>query len=328
MKRRDCITLLAGAAVTLPTAARAQQAGQQRRIGLVMAYAEDDVNGQQQVAAFKEQLQKLGWSEGNSIQIEVRYAADDPAVIKAFAKELLRLQSELIVSNSNQVTAILKSEVHSVPLVFVSVSDPIGSGFVTDLARPNGNVTGFANFQASMGGKWLEELREIAPQVERVGMVMYPEPPNFGYFKSAEAAAPLLKVKLVDLKVQNGADIERAIAAFANEPHSGLIVAPNIVTFANSGLIVELAARNRLPTIYPFAFFARAGGLISYGFDAYDQFRQGAIYVDKILRGAKPSDLPVQHPTKFQVVINMKAAKALGLEVPSQLQQLADEIIE
>ena len=213
-------------------------------------------------------------------------------------------------------------------MVFVSVSDPIGSGFVTDLARPNGNVTGFANFQASMGGKWLEELREIAPQVERVGMVMHPEPPNFGYFKSAEGAASLRKVKLVDLKVQNGADIERAITAFASEPHSGLIVAPNIVTFANSGLIVELAARNRLPTIYPFAFFARAGGLISYGFDAFDQFRQGAIYVDKILRGAKPSDLPIQHPTKFQIVINMKAAKALGLEVPSQLQHLADEIIE
>ena len=179
-----------------------------------------------------------------------------------------------------------------------------------------------------MGGKWLEELREIAPQVERVGMVMHPEPPNFGYFKSAEGAASLRKVKLVDLKVQNGADIERAITAFASEPHSGLIVAPNIVTFANSGLIVELAARNRLPTIYPFAFFARAGGLISYGFDAFDQFRQGAIYVDKILRGAKPSDLPIQHPTKFQIVINMKAAKALGLEVPSQLQHLADEIIE
>jgi putative ABC transport system substrate-binding protein len=213
-------------------------------------------------------------------------------------------------------------------LVFVSVSDPIGSGFVKDLARPGGNVTGFANFQPSMGGKWLEKLREIAPQIERVGLVLRPEPPNIGYLKSAEAAAPSFGVKLVDLEAQSSSEIERVVATFAGEPHGGLIIAPNVVNFANSDLIVALAARYRMPAIYPFAFYAKQGGLVSYGFDAADQFRQGAVYVDKILRGAKPTDLPVQHPTKFEIVVNLKTAKALGLDVPLLVQQLADEVIE
>jgi putative ABC transport system substrate-binding protein len=233
-----------------------------------------------------------------------------------------------MVSNSNFITAILQSEVHSVPLVFVSVSDPIGSGFIKDLAQPGGNITGFANFQPTVGGKWLEKLREIAPQVERVGLMLHPEPPNIGYLKSAEAAAPSLKIKLVGLEVRNSTEIERVLATFVGEPNGGLIIAPNVVTFANSGLIVALAARYRLPAIYPFAFYAKAGGLISYGFDASDQFRQGAVYADKILRGSKPADLPVQHPTKFELVINLKTAKLLGLEMPLQLQQLADEVIE
>jgi putative tryptophan/tyrosine transport system substrate-binding protein len=196
------------------------------------------------------------------------------------------------------------------------------------LALPGGNITGFANFQPSMGGKWLEKLREIAPHVDRVGLMLHPEPPNIGYLRSAEAAALLQKIKLIGLEVHNSADIERVLSTFADEANSGLIIAPNVVAFANSDLIVRLAARYRLPTIYPFAFFAKEGGLISYGFDAADQFRQGAIYSDKILRGTKPADLPVQHPTKFEVVINLKTAKALGLEVSSALQQLADDVIE
>jgi putative tryptophan/tyrosine transport system substrate-binding protein len=234
----------------------------------------------------------------------------------------------VMVSNSNFVTTILQSEIRSIPLVFVSVSDPIGSGFVKDLARPGGNITGFANFQPSMGGKWLEKLREIAPQVERVGLVLRPEPPNIGYLRSAEAAAPSFKVNLVGLEAQSRDEIERVVATFAAEPHGGLIIAPNVVNFANSDVIVALATRYRLPAIYPFAFYAKEGGLISYGFDAADQFRQGAIYVDKLLRGAKAADLPVQHPTKFEVVLNLKTARALGLEVPLHLQQLADEVIE
>jgi putative ABC transport system substrate-binding protein len=326
-KRREFITLLGGGAVAWPLAALAQQHGRVRRIGVVMAYAENDPNGQLQVAAFRQHLQKLGWTEGNNVRIDIRYATDPPQV-RALAVELLGLGPDLMVANSNFVTATLQAEAQGTPLVFVSVSDPIGSGFVKDLARPGGNITGFANFQSSMGGKWLEKLLEIAPRVERVGLMLHPEPPNFGYLKSAEAAAPALKIELTDLQVKSGNDIERAFAAFAGKPNSAMIVVPNVVAFANSNLIVALAARYRLPAIYPFAYYAKEGGLISYGFDAIDQFRQGAVYADKILRGSKPADLPVQHPTKFEVVVNLKTAKALGLDVPLLVQQLADDVIE
>jgi putative ABC transport system substrate-binding protein len=330
MRRREFILALGGAAVTSlgwPRAARAQSE-RMRRIGVVMAYTESDLNGQIQVEAFRQQLAKLGWTEGSNIAIDFRYAAADPARIRALALELLGLRPDLMVSNSNLVTTILQQEVRSIPLVFVSVSDPIGSGFVKDLARPGSNVTGFANFQASMGGKWVEKLREIVPQLERVGLLMRPEPPNIGYLRSAEEAAPLLKIKLVGLEAQDSSEIERVIAGFAGEPGGGLVVAPNVVNFANSALIVAMAAGHRLPAIYPFSFYAREGGLISYGFDAVDQFRQGAIYADKILRGAKAADLPVQHPTKFEVVVNLKTAKVLGVDVPLHIQQLADEVIE
>jgi putative tryptophan/tyrosine transport system substrate-binding protein len=325
MKRREFISLLCGAAVARPIAAGAQQRA--RRIGVVMGYPEANPNAQMQVTAFRQQLQKLGWIEGDNFRIDLRFGADDPARIRALTTELLGLGPDLMVSNSNLVTAILKSEVRGIPLLFVSVSDPIGSGFVTDLARPTGNVTGFANFQPSMGSKWLELLRQIAPGVERVGLMYFPEPPNIGYLKSAEAAAPLFNKKLDGLAVHSGAEIESVLAAFAAEPNVGLIVAPNVVTFANSDLIVALTARYRVPAIYPFAFYAKAGGLVSYGFDAAEQFRQGAGYVDKILKGAKPADLPVQHPSKFELVINLNTAKALSLDISAQLLSLADEVI-
>ena len=225
-----------------------------------MAYAESDPNGQMQVAAFREHLQKLGWTEGSNLWLDLRFGAGDPDRIRAFARELLSLKPDLMVSNSNLVTTILQSELHGLPLVFVSVSDPIGSGFVKDLARPGGNVTGFANFQASMGGKWLEKLREIAPRVERVGLVLHPEPPNFGYLKTAEDGAQSLKIELVGLAVRSKADIEQALETFQGKPRGGLIVAPNVVTFANSSLIVALAERYRLPAIYPFAYYAKEGG--------------------------------------------------------------------
>jgi putative tryptophan/tyrosine transport system substrate-binding protein len=329
MRRREFIGALGGVAAW-PVVVRAQQRDRVRRIGVVMAYADSDPNGQMQVAAFREEMQKLGWLEGSNLQLDFRYAADDPARIRALAIDLLGKSPDLMVSNSNFVTAILQSVVRTIPLVFVSVSDPEGSGFVTNLARPTGNVTGFANFQPSMGGKWLEMLREIVPTLSRVGVMLHPEPPNVGYWKSAETAAPSLNIKLIALEVNNSAEIEAALATFGggDGPLSGLIVAPNVVAFANSNLIVSLAARRRLPAIYPFAFFSKEGGLISYGFDAADQFRQGAIYADKILRGAKPADLPVQHPTKFQMAINLKTAKALGLTIPPQLLARADEVIE
>jgi putative ABC transport system substrate-binding protein len=293
-----------------------------------MAYAESDANGQAQVAAFRQELAKLGWTEGPNFVLDIRYAGDDPERVRALARELLGKKPDLIVANSNLVTSILQSEVHDLPLLFISVSDPIGSGFVKDLSKPGGNVTGFANFPPSMGGKWLEKLREIAPQIERAALLYHREAPNIGYLHSAEATAPSLKIALVGVEVNNGTDIESGLAKFAGDPHGGLIVAPNVVAFANSGLIVSLAARYQLPAVYPFAFFAREGGLISYGFDAVEQFRQGAVYVDKILRGAKPADLPVQHPTKFETIINLKTANELGLTVPTQLVQFADSIIE
>jgi putative ABC transport system substrate-binding protein len=320
-------TSLCGAAVARPIVAGAQQRERTRRIGVVMGYPEDNPNAQLQVTAFRQQLKKLGWIEGDNLRIDLRYGADDPTRIRRLTTELLGLGPDLMVSNSNLVTTILQSEVRDIPLLFVSVSDPIGSGFVTDLARPTGNVTGFANFQPSMGSKWLELLRQIAPQADRVGLMYFPEPPNIGYLKSAEAAAPLFSEKLVGLAVHSGAEIESVLAAFAAEPNVGLIVAPNVVTFASSDLIVALTARYHVPAIYPFAFYAKAGGLVSYGFDAAEQFRQGAGYVDKILKGAKPADLPVQHPSKFELVINLNTAKALGLDISAQLLSLADEVI-
>jgi len=327
MRRREFIALLGGV-VAWPLSARAQQPERMRRVGVVMGYAESDPKAQLQVVAFRQQLHKLGWIEGSNIRIDFRYAGDDPGHIRALVVELLGLGPDVMVSNTNLVTTILQSEVRAIPLLFVSVSDPIGSGFVTDLARPTGNITGFANFQPTMGGKWLDILRQIAPQVQSIGLLLHPEPPNIGYLKSAEAAAPSFTIKVVELAVHNAAEIQSALATLAAEPNPGLIVAPNVVTFANSDLIVALAAHHRLPAIYQFAFYAKAGGLISYGFDAVAQFQQGAEYVNKLLRGAKPSDLPVQYPTKFDVVVNLTTAKALGLTIPESFLSLADEVIE
>jgi putative tryptophan/tyrosine transport system substrate-binding protein len=327
-KRREFIVLLGSAAAAWPLVTFAQSPERMRRIGVVMAYAEDDPNGRIQVQAFLEQLQALGWVDRRNISVEVRYARGDPARARELATDLLRQQLDLMVSNSNLVTTILQKEVRTIPLVFISVSDPVGSGFVRELAKPGGNVTGFANFQPSMGSKWLEKLHEVAPHLDRVGLLLHPGPPNLGYLKSAQEAAPSLNISLADLRVHDSAEIESAFATFAKEARSGLIVAPNFVTFANSALIVALAARYRLPSIYPFAFFAKEGGLISYGFDERAQFEQGAIYVDKILTGAKPAELPVQYPTKFEMVINLKTARKLGLDIPLQVQQLADLVIE
>jgi len=235
---------------------------------------------------------------------------------------------DVLVVTSPPSLRALRQQTHTIPIVFVHVADPVGSGFVESLARPGGNVTGFANFQPTMGGKWFEKLHDLAPRVQSVGLVMHPEPPNFGYLRSAEEAAASMKLNLVRLDVHDGAEIERALATMASQPGSGLIVAPNVVTFANSVLIVALSARHRLPAIYPFAFFVREGGLLSYGFDAVDQFRQGAIYVNKILRGVEPADLPVQHPTTFELAINLRTAEAFGLAVPRDSLLLADELIE
>jgi len=299
------------------------------RIGVVMGLKESDPVAQTLVAALQQGLQKLGWTQGRNIVIEVRYATDDREQIRAHAVELMGLKPDLMVSNANRVTAILQAEVRTVPLLFIGVGDPIGSGFVTNLARPTGNLTGFATNEPSMGSKWLATLREIAPQVEHVGFMLAPEgPANVGFLKAAEAAAPSLKARLTALGVHSTDEIERSVSTFAAEPNRGLIIAPTVVTFVNSKLIVELAARYRLPAIYSIADYPKAGGLISYGLDQVDQFRQGAAYADRILKGAKVAELPVQYPTKYALAINLKTAKLLGLEIPATVLARADEVIE
>jgi ABC-type uncharacterized transport system substrate-binding protein len=329
MRRREFITLLGGAAVTWPLATRAQQLGRVPRIGVLMGYAETDPSAQAQVEALRQELQKLGWEEERNILIDVAFPAADAGRVRATLADLMRLAPDLLVTNTNLVTAVVQAEVHTIPIVFISTGDPVSAGFVNDEARPTGNLTGFANWRASLGEKWLELLKEIAPQLERVGVLMHPEEPiNIQFFKFVDAAAPALKAKPMALGVHNADEIKRALTSFAAEGKGGFIVIPHAVTLINRDLIVSLATRLRLPAIYPFAFYVKAGGLVSYSFDPLNQFRQGAEYVDRILRGAKPADLPVQYPTKYQLVINLATAKALGLAIPASFLSLADELID
>ena len=326
LKRREFITLLGGA-TAWPLAVSAQQAERMRRIGVLMGYAETDA--QPQVAALRQELRKLGWEEGRNIRIDVRFPAADAGRIRAILMELMSPTPDVLVTSSNLVTAVVQAEVRTIPIVFLSVGDPVGSGFVSNEAHPNGNLTGFANWEMSMIGKWLELLKEVAPQVERVGLMVHPETAaSIGFFKFAEGLGPALKVKLVALGVHDADEIERTLTAFAAERNGGLIVTPHAVTFTNRDLIVALAARLRLPALYPLAFYAKAGGLISYGIDVPSQFQQGAGYVDRLLRGAKPADLPVQYPTKFQLVVNLRTAKTLGLAIPESFLLRADEVVE
>jgi putative ABC transport system substrate-binding protein len=327
MQRRDFITFVGGA-VALPLVARAQQRAISR-VGVVMGLKQNDPVAQAQIAAFQQELQKLGWTQGSNITIDVRYATDDRNQIRAFAVELMSLKPDLMVAHTNLVTEVLQSEVRTVPLVFIGVADPIGSGFVTNFSRPTGNVTGFTNNETSMGSKWLGTLLEIAPHIDHVGFMIHPETPsNVSMLKAAEATAPSLKAEVTVLGVHSEDEIMRSVIAFAAEPNRGLVIVPGAVTMVNSNLIVELSAAHRLPAIYGLTYYAKAGGLISYGVDLIDRFRQGATYVDRILKGAKPADLPVQNPTKLELVINLKTAKALGLIVPPTLLARADEVIE
>jgi putative ABC transport system substrate-binding protein len=327
MRRREFITLLGAAG--WPLGARAQQSDRMRRISVLMGYAETDPSAQAQVEALRQEMQKLGWDEGRNILIDVRFPATDADRVRAVVPELMSLAPDVVVTNTNLVTAVVQAEVRTVPIVFISVGDPVGAGFVRDEARPASNLTGFANWRPPLGEKWLELLKEIAPRVERVGVLMHPdEPINVQFFKFAEAAAPALKVKPVALGVHDVDEIKRALTAFAAEGKGGFIVIPHAVTLFNRDLIVALATRLRLPAVYPVAFYAKAGGLISYGFDPLNQFRQGAQYIDRILRGAQPADLPVQYPTKFQLVVNLTTAKALGLAIPGSVLSLADELVQ
>jgi putative tryptophan/tyrosine transport system substrate-binding protein len=328
MRRRDFIRF-AGGAAAWPVVADAQPA-KQRRIGVLMAYAERDPEGQVFVAAFREGLRALGWSEESTLRIADRWAGADPAIMQRLAKDLVALQPDLILSHSTTTTATLLRETRSIPIVFANVTDPIGSGFVTNLPRPGGNATGFINMEDSMSGKWLELLKELSPNVRRAAFLFNPvtAPYSDYYLKTFKAAAPSLSIEGSVAPVRNNAELEMAFASQAREPNGGLLIMTDNFTTAHRAEIVALAAHYKIPAVYPYRFFAGLGGLVSYGSDPRDNFRRAAAYADRILRGTSPSDLPVEAPVKFDLVINAKTAKSLGLTVPLYLQQRADEVIE
>jgi putative ABC transport system substrate-binding protein len=327
--RRHFILLLGGSAAW-PLAARAQQDGPMRRIGILMAFGEGDAGGQARVAAFREGLQKLGWAEGRNIRIDTRWATADVASIERLAKELVASQPDLILSNSTPTTAALLKQTRTIPIVFAVVSDPVGSGFVASFPRPAGNITGLTNIEPTMPVKWLELIKEIAPRVNRVAFLFNPATATYAdyYLSPFKAAAASFGVEVVIALVRDRSELELAISAQAREPNGGLVVMTDSFTSTHRAEIISLAARYRLPAIYPFRFFAELGGLLSYGNDLLDSFRRAASYADRILKGAKPSELPVQAPVKFELVINLKTAKGLGLEVPATLLARADEVIE
>jgi putative ABC transport system substrate-binding protein len=331
MRRREFITLLGGAAVAWPRAARAQQPDRVRRIGMLTGYAESDRQAQAFVAAFREGLLKLGWAEGRNIRIDTGWATPGDAESRQrFAKELVALLPDLILAYNTPTTAAVLQQTRTIPIIFVNVSDPIGSGFVASFPRPGGNVTGFTNIEVSQAGKWLELLKEIAPRVNRAAFLFNPVTAPYAehYLDSFKAAAASFAVEAIAAPVRDASELESVVAALARAPNGSLIVMTDSFMTAHRVEITALAARYRLPAVYPYRFFAELGGLLSYGNDLTDNWRRAASYADRILKGEKPSELPVQAPVKFELVINLKTAKALGLDVPLHLQQRADELIE
>ena len=330
MRRREFISLIGGAAATWPLFARAQQAERMRRIGVLMGFAENDSRSHAHMAAFRDGLQKLGWTEGRNIRIDTRWAAFDAESRQRFAKELITLRPDLILSHSTPTTAELLLQTRTIPIIFGTVTDPVGSGFVASLPRPGGNVTGFTLVEPTMAAKWVELLKEIAPRVNRVAMLFNPATATYAdyFLKPFKAAAPSLAVEAIAAPARGMSELESVVAAQEREPNGGLIVMPDSFTDANREEIISLAARYHLPAVYAYRFFTEHGGLLSYGADLSDNFRRAADYVDRVLKGEKPADLPVQAPTKFELVINLKTAKALGLSVPPSLLARADDVIE
>jgi putative tryptophan/tyrosine transport system substrate-binding protein len=323
MRRREFISLLGGA-MMLPLGAEAQE--RIRRIGVLMPYAKDDTEAQARVAAFIDELQQLGWINGRNVKIEYRFDTGD---LKKAAAELLTSSPEVILASATPAVATLQQATHTVPIVFAQVSDPISAGFVASLAKPGGNITGFMNFDYTTAAKWLELLKEIAPNVRRVGVIRDPTSTvSIGQLAAINSVARTFGVEVTPLGGGAAGDIERTVTEFARGPNGGLIVVATASLADNRGLIISLAAKHRLPAVYPFPFFVADGGLICYGPDSLEPHRQAAQYVDRILKGEKPSDLPVQAPTKYELVINLKTAKALGLTVPNSVLSRANQILE
>jgi putative ABC transport system substrate-binding protein len=329
MKRRQFMTLLGGAVAAWPFAARAQQPERMRRIGVLLPAAADDPVFQARLAAFHQGLALLGWIIGRNVRIDVHWATANAAEIRRHAAELGALAPDVILATGDSTMPPLLQATRTVPIVFPVVTDPVGAGYVDSLARPGGNATGFMIFEYGAGGKWLELLKEIAPRVTRAAVLRDPaNPSQTAQFGAIQAVAPSLRVEVSPVNMRDAGQIERSVDTFARSPNGGLIVTAGAGAILHRDLIVTLAARNKLPTVYWERFFVAAGGLISYGADLIDQYRQAAGYVDRILKGEKPADLPVQAPTKYELVINLKTAKALGLEVPPTLLARADEVIE
>jgi len=328
MKRREFIKLLGGAAAW-PLAARAQQSEPMRRVGVLMNLTADDDDASPRVTALAQGLQQLGWTAGRNVRIDYRWGAVDADRSRRYATELLALAPDVILASSSPAVAALQQATPTVPIVFVNIIDPVGAGFVDSLAQPGGNATGFISYEYGLSAKLLELLREIAPELKRVAVLRDPAiATGIGQLAVIQAAAPSFGVEVRPVGVRDADEIERAVTAFARSSNGGLIVTGSPLTALHRKLIIALVARHRLPAVYPFRYYPTSGGLISYGPDTTDPFRRAAGYVDRILKGEKPSDLPVQAPTKYELVINLKTAKALGLEVPPTLLARADEVIE
>jgi len=329
MKRRDFITLLGGAAAAWPLAARAQQPERMRRIGVLMTRNAEDPEEQARLTAIPQGLQERGWTDGRNARIDIRWSAGDPDRRRRYAAELVALEPDVIIADTSTPLAALLQSTQTIPIVFAGVIDPISAGFVASLARPGGNATGFTSFDYGTSGKWLELLKEIAPRLTQVAVLRDPTiAAGIGQMAAIQAVAPGLGVELSPLGVRDAGEIERGLTAFGSRSNRGLIVTAGPAVATHRDLLVKLAARHGLPTIYPFRFYMIGGGLMSYGSDTIEPFRQAVGYVDRILKGEKPADMPVQAPTKYQLVINLKTAKALGVKISDNLLSLADEVIE
>jgi putative ABC transport system substrate-binding protein len=329
MRRRDFITLIGSTAAAWPRAAHAQQPERVRRIGVLMSFGANDPEAQSRAAAFENGLRQLGWVRGHNLSIEYRWA-DNSDVLRTYATELVGMAPDLILVNSTPAIAALQEQRQAVPIVFTQVTDPVGEGLVLNLAHPGGHVTGFTSFEFSIGTKWLEMLKEVAPRVMRVALIFNPETAPFAelFWRPVEAAAPSFAIVAISAGAPTFADLERMVDKFAREPNGSLMVLPDVSTLNYREALIGLAARHRLPTVYPFRIFAANGGLLSYGTDVNDVFRRVASYVDRLLKGADPGKLPIQSPNKYELVINLKTAKALDLELPPKLLALANEVIE
>jgi ABC-type uncharacterized transport system substrate-binding protein len=328
LRRRELITVLGGAAAW-PVVARAQQSERVRRIGVLSGLGENDPQGRARIAAFQEELQKLGWTPGRNIELDVRWADASAEKLRTMSAELVKLAPDVILASATVSLAALQRATSTIPIVFAQVTDPVGAGFVKSLARPGGNITGFTQHEFSIGVKWLELLKEISPRTERVAILYDPKnPADAGYLQIMSPYAPTFGVELFSHPVSEAVEIERAIGSIANKPNGGLVVLPGSSPSVHRDLVIALAERNRLPAVYPFRYWPARGGLASYGIDNIDLHRRAATYVDRILKGATPAELPVQNATKFELVVNVKTAKALGLDPPITLLARTDEVIE